>query len=185
MPMSQSPGALHECDAARWQQCNRLTHRVVGGEPRVRQRGYVSGVGGRVEADTRPRTRAQVLGHATVVIGHTGESACRTSHVAASPACRAQSVGRLRVQDHGVADLDVGDAGADRVHPARVLVSQGVGQPRAHCLGPLPGPIAWAHCPSVMCRSVRHTPAPPIRTMTSSGPDSTGSGTSSTVGCLW
>ncbi len=43
-------------------------------------------------------------------------------------------------------------------------------------------PIAASHWPSMMCRSVRHTPAPPILTITSSGPEIFGSGTSSTVG---
>src|SRR5437588_565777 len=37
----------------------------------------------------------------------------------------------------------------------------------------------------MMCRSVRHTPAPPIFTTTSSGPWTVGSGTSSTTGCWW
>ena len=41
-----------------------------------------------------------------------------------------------------------------------------------------------AHCPSTMCRSVRHSPAPPISTSTSSGPATSGSGTSSTTGRL-
>src|SRR3954452_16109846 len=36
-----------------------------------------------------------------------------------------------------------------------------------------------------MCRSVRHTPAPPTFTMTSSGPWSFGSGMSSIFGSLW
>src|SRR6516225_10887867 len=36
-----------------------------------------------------------------------------------------------------------------------------------------------------MCRSVRHTPAPPIFTMTSRGPAIFGSGTSSTTGVVW
>src|SRR5277367_1986470 len=37
----------------------------------------------------------------------------------------------------------------------------------------------------MMCRSVRHTPAPPILTITSSGPVMTGSGTSSITGAEW
>ena len=37
----------------------------------------------------------------------------------------------------------------------------------------------------MMCRSVRQTPAPPIRTSTSNGPLTVGSGTSSTTGCWW
>src|ERR1700729_480310 len=37
----------------------------------------------------------------------------------------------------------------------------------------------------MMCRSVRQTPAPPIFTMTSSGPLILGSGTSSITGWVW
>src|ERR1700760_2935727 len=37
----------------------------------------------------------------------------------------------------------------------------------------------------MMCRSVRHTPAPPTLTITSRGPVIVGSGTSSTVGVSW
>ena len=40
----------------------------------------------------------------------------------------AQPAGDERVHDHGVADLDVGHAGADLVDPARVLVAGHVGQ---------------------------------------------------------
>src|SRR6202035_5602604 len=46
-------------------------------------------------------------------------------------------------------------------------------------------PIAASHWPSMMCRSVRHTPAPPIFTITSSGPVTFGSGTSSMTGVEW
>ena len=35
-----------------------------------------------------------------------------------------------------------------------------------------------SHCPSRMWRSVRHTPAPPILTMTSNGPVASGTSTS-------
>ncbi len=44
--------------------------------------------------------------------------------------------------------------------------------------------IRSSHWPSMMCRSVRQTPAPPIFTITSSGPLIFGSGTSSTTG-IW
>src|SRR5580692_7597032 len=37
----------------------------------------------------------------------------------------------------------------------------------------------------MMCRSVRHTPAPPIFTITSRGPAIFGSGTSSMTGASW
>ncbi len=40
-----------------------------------------------------------------------------------------------------------------------------------------------AHWPSMMCRSVRHSPAPPTSTITSNGPAMPGSGTSSSTGC--
>ena len=45
------------------------------------------------------------------------------------------------------------------------------------------GFIRSSHWPRMMCRSVRHTPAPPTLTTTSSGPVTLGSATSSTVGC--
>jgi hypothetical protein len=41
------------------------------------------------------------------------------------------------VQDHGVADRDVGDPGADLVYPAGVLVAERVRQLGVHRLGPL------------------------------------------------
>src|SRR6201999_1776436 len=50
----------------------------------------------------------------------------------------AQPAGDERVHDHRVADLDVGDAGADLVHPAGVLVPGRVGELHARLLGPLP-----------------------------------------------
>ena len=42
-----------------------------------------------------------------------------------------------------------------------------------------------AHCPSWMWRSVRHSPAAPIRTTTSSGPVAFGSSTSSSFSASW
>ena len=56
------------------------------------------------------------------------------------------------------------------VHPARVLVSDRVGQLQTWDFS--------AHWPSRMCRSVRQTPAPPILTTTSNGPVGVGTGTS-------
>ena len=60
--------------------------------------------------------------------------------------------------------------GADLVDPAGVLVTGRVGQDDLRLLGPLP---SW------ICRSVRHSPAAPIRTITSSGPTILGSSISS------
>src|SRR6266508_397546 len=45
-----------------------------------------------------------------------------------------------------------------------------------------PTPDRSAHWPSMMCRSVRHSPAPPTRTITSNGSVIVGSATSSTMG---
>ena len=42
-----------------------------------------------------------------------------------------------------------------------------------------------AHWPSWMCRSVRHSPAPPMRTMTSCGPVISGSAICSTASGSW
>ena len=67
-----------------------------------------------------------------------GEGAVLAVHVVAGPAGAAQPAGDQRVHDHGVADLDVGHAGADLVHPARVLVPRDVGQRRVLDLRPLP-----------------------------------------------
>src|SRR3954452_5450552 len=46
-------------------------------------------------------------------------------------------------------------------------------------------PMAASHWPSMMCRSVRQTPAPPTFTITSRGPLIFGSGTSSITGWVW
>src|ERR1700704_4456638 len=46
-------------------------------------------------------------------------------------------------------------------------------------------PLLDAHWPSMMCRSVLQRPAPPIFTITSSGPETFGSGTSSITGRWW
>ena len=59
---------------------------------------------------------------------------CMSSPAPARPAEPARDE---RVDDHGVADLDVGHAGADLVHPARVLVAGHVGEHDAGLLRPL------------------------------------------------
>jgi hypothetical protein len=112
-------------------------HRVVGGDARVGQRGHVGRVRARVELDAGPRRGAQVLGHAAVVARQAGEERRLALHVATPPAGQAQPARGLRVQDHGVADGHVGDARADLVHPARVLVPDDVGQRRVLRLGPV------------------------------------------------
>ena len=59
-------------------------------------------------------------------------------HVVALATRPAQAAGNERVHDHRVADLDVRDAAADLVDPARVLVAGRVGQLDLGLLRPLP-----------------------------------------------
>ena len=91
----------------------------------------------RVELHAGPRRGEQVLRHPAVGAVQPGEDALGAVHVLAGAAGAAQPAGRRRVQDHGVADRDVGDRGADLVHPAGVLVADRVGQRRVHRLVPL------------------------------------------------
>ena len=135
--VAEAARALHDGGGARVESGHGLAHGVVGGDARVGQRGDVGGVGARVELDARAGGGAQVLGHAAVVARQAREEGVLALHVAAAPARQAQPAGGLRVQDHRVADRDVGDAVADRVHPARVLVADHVGQRRVHRLGPV------------------------------------------------
>ena len=74
--------------------------------------------------------RAEVckqLGEAAVAVDP-GKRAVQAVHVVARAAEPAQPAGDERVDDHGVADLDVGDARADLVDPPGVLVTRRVRQ---------------------------------------------------------
>ena len=115
---------------------DRLLDRVVGGQPGVGQRGDVLGVQRRVELDDRARVGLEQLGEAAVD-RDPREQVVRAVHVVAGAAGAAQAAGDQRVDDHGVADLDVGDGRADLVDPAGVLVAEHVGQLDAGLLGPL------------------------------------------------
>ena len=66
-----------------------------------------------------------------------GNAAVLAVHVVAGPAGPAQPAGDQRMQDHLVADGDVGDGVTDRMHPAGVLVADRVGQRHAGLLLPL------------------------------------------------
>src|SRR6266566_3713240 len=96
----------------------------------------LSASGLRVEFDACPRGGAQVLGHPAVAV-EAWERAVAAVHVLARAASTAQPAGGCRVQDHGVTDLHAGDRGADRVHPARILVTERVRKRDPHRLGPL------------------------------------------------
>ena len=139
----------------------RLGRGVVGGQAGVGQRGDVGRLQRVVDLDDAARRGLQILGVATVGVD-AGEFVGLAMHVVAGAAGAAQPAGDQRVQDHLVALGDVGHRRADGVHPAGVFVADRVRQLR-------PG-IFSAHWPSRMCRSVRHTPAPPILTTTSKGP---------------
>jgi hypothetical protein len=170
--VAEAAGSDDHGGGAGVEQRQRLAHRVIGGDPGVGERGDVLRLRRGVELDAGAGRGEQVLGHAAVG-GQTGERGVLAVHVVTRPAGVAQAAGGGRVQDHRVADGDVGHRGADLVHPAGVLVAEDVRQRGAHPAVPLP---------SMMCRSVRHTPAPPILTITSSGPVIAGSGTSSITG---
>ena len=106
------------------------------GQAGVGQRSDVLGLE-RVDLDDRARARLQQLGEAAVPVDPR-KRAVEAMHVVADPARHAQAAGDERVHDHRVADRDIGDAGADLMDPAGVLVAGRVGQ---HDLG-LRGPLA-------------------------------------------
>ena len=101
---------------------DRLLDGVDRGQAGVGQRGDVRRVQRRVELDHGARRGVQVLGEATVT-ADPRELPVDAVHVVALAAGTAEPAGDERVHDHGVADLDVGHAGADLVDPARVLVA--------------------------------------------------------------
>src|SRR4051812_45416069 len=122
---------------ARAKHGDRLLDGVDRGQPGVGERGDRGRLERRVELDDRARAGEQEVGEAAVPVD-AGERAVDAVHVVAAPARRAQPARDERMHDHRVADLDVRDAGADLVHPARVLVPGRVGQDDLGLLGPLP-----------------------------------------------
>ena len=91
-----------------------------------------------------------VVGEAAVA-GQPGELVPVAVHVQPAAAGHAQTAAVGRVDEHGVAFRNRRHAVADRVHPARVLVTEDEG-------GSTP---AGSISPSIACRSVAQTPAPP------------------------
>ena len=168
--MAEAAGADDHGVLARHQMSGGLLGDAVGGQPGV-------GVGRHVlrrealgQFDQGTLAGVQEVGVAARRVD-AGEAALARVHVVAAPAGEAVAAGHQRVADHRVADLDALDARADLLHPARVLVPHDVGEGDIHV--PLP------HAPSMMWRSVRQTPAPPMRTITSVGFSIVGSSTSS------
>ena len=102
----------------------------------VRERRDVLGLKPRGELYDRACRGLQEVGEPAVAVD-ARERAVDAVHVVPAPARPAQPAGDERVDDHGVADLDVGHAGADLVHPARVLVAGRVGQDDLGLLRPL------------------------------------------------
>ena len=136
--MPEATGADHHTGRPRIQQRDRLAHRVVGGDPRVGQRRDIRRLGRRIELHAGPRRGQQEVGHPAVVVAQAREKGLTAVHVVAGPAGPAQPAGGLGMQDHRVADGDVGDRRADLMHPAGVLVADRVGQLGRHLLRPLP-----------------------------------------------
>src|SRR3954447_6803381 len=125
--VAEAARADHDALRARAEDRDRLLDRVDHGQPRVRQRGDVGRVQRRVELHDRARAREQVLGEAAVAVDP-GERPVLAVHVVAQTAGAAQAARDKRVDDHGVADLNVRHAGADLVDPAGVLVAGRVRQ---------------------------------------------------------
>src|SRR3954447_18302397 len=125
--VAEAARADHDALRARAEDRDRLLDRVDRGQPRVRQRGDVGRVQRRVELHDRARAREQVLGEAAVAVDP-GERPVLAVHVVAQTAGAAQAARDERVDDHGVADLNVRHAGADLVDPAGVLVAGRVRQ---------------------------------------------------------
>src|SRR2546429_3576876 len=101
--------------------------------------------------------------------------ACSVTTPAAAGAYPAGAQG---VADDGVARLDRVHPTAHLFHPPGVFMAQDI---RIYGSNVPWGSIAPRHTPSMICKSVRHRPAAPTRTMTSSAAVMVGSGTISSV----
>ena len=134
--VAQPAGPDHDRLRARAEHGDGLLDRVDGGEARVRERGDGGRLQRRVELHDRASAGMQEVGEPAVAID-ARERAVDAVHVVAAAAGTAQPARDERVHDHRVTDLDVGHAGADLVHPARVLVAERVGQLDLGLLGPL------------------------------------------------
>ena len=134
--MPEAAGADDHHARARAQYRDRLLDGVDRGEAGIGERGDVLGLEAGAELDHRARGGLQQVGEPTVAVD-TRERAVEAVHVVADAAGQAQAAGDVGMDDDGVADLDVADARADLVHPARVLMTGGVGQLHAGLLGPL------------------------------------------------
>ena len=135
--VAEPAGADHDGGGAGVEVGDHLADRVVRRDPGVGQGRDVLGPGLGVELHAGAGGGLEVLRHPAVRAVQPGEDRLHAVHVVAGAARVAQPAGRRRVQDHGVADGDVGDAVADRLDPAGVLVAEDVGQRRAHPLVPL------------------------------------------------
>jgi len=128
----------------------------------------------RREAQQRPLGDEHVVGKAAVD-RQAGELVMHAVHVVATTACDAEPAAVRRIDEHGVALRNRRDAGADLLHqPA-------FSWPRTRGSVTPAGSIR----PSIACRSVAQTPAPPMRTSTSLGCETSGTGRSSNSSGRW
>ena len=114
-----------------------LLRRVVRGQSRVRERGDLSRFKRVVDLHHAAGGGAQVLRVAAVGVD-ARELVVLAVHVVTESACAAKPTGDQRVQDDLVARGHVGDRVPERMHPAGVLVADGVGQGDSALLRPLP-----------------------------------------------
>src|SRR5215218_6815305 len=135
--VAEAAGADHDAPRPRAEHGDRLLHGVDRGQAGVGQRGDLRRLEPRVELHDRPRAREQEVREAAVPVD-ARERAVLAVHVVARATRTAQAAGDERVDDDGVADLDVRHRRADLVDPAGVLVAGRVGQLDLGLLGPLP-----------------------------------------------
>ena len=135
--MAEAAGAQYHRVGARIQDHGGLLHRVIRGQPSVRQRCHVLRLHPRVEFDHRPGTRAQQLGEATVDVD-ARERAAHAVHVVASPAGAAEAAGDQRMHDDSIADGNILHRRPDRLYPTGALMPEGVRQRDVALATPLP-----------------------------------------------
>ena len=125
--VAQATCPHHHARATRVEQRHRLLHGVVGRQAGVRQRSDSSGLDPGSELDHRAHGGPDEVRHTAIGVD-AGESARLAVHVVAGPTRPAEAACDQRVEDHGVAWLQVLHRGADGMDPAGVLVAHGVGQ---------------------------------------------------------
>ena len=172
--MPDAADADHGCGAPGLEARDELLHRVVGRDARVGVRRDRRRLDAVRQPDDRPLVDEDVLREAAVS-REPRELVSHAEHVLAAAAGDAEPAAPRGMEEDRVAHGGCRDVVADRVHPARVLVPEDDGD----------GEPAGSISPSIACRSVAQTPAPPTRTTTLRGPLGSGSGRSTSSSGRW